>query len=255
MTVCRKGKVRDIVEINDTLVLTTTDRISAFDKVITTIPGKGILLNKLSVFWFNKTSDIIENHLIQELNDSEVKVRKCEVIPLEIIVRGYLYGSLFKDYTSGNFYKLPKGMKEYDGFIPPIVTPTTKSEIGHDEKITIEEIISKGIVPKKIWDEIEKTSLLLYDRGSQISKSVGLKLIDTKYEFGIHNNKLVLIDEIHTPDSSRYLYNNEHYDKEYFRKWLRTNNFENKDEIFVPDAIKNEIYRRYNKVYSLLVGA
>lgn len=253
----RSGKVRDIVEFEKELLLSSSNRLSAFDKIITAIPEKGMVINKISNFWFNITNDIVDNHLIKEVAENKIRVKKCITIPLEIIVRGTLCGSLYRDYIAGKT-DLPDGMKEYDDFKCPMITPTTKSSIGHDEKITLTEILKNNIISEDDLYKIIRISTALFNRGKEVYNKVGIKLLDTKYEFGLFNNEIMLIDEIHTPDSSRLLFENEHYDKEYFRRWLSINKYisiiENGGQVIVPENIKSEIARRYKKVYQLLIS-
>ena len=231
-----KGKVRDVIDLGKELLLITSDRISAFDVILSTIPFKGEVLNRITLFWFKETTDIIQNHIEEEISPRTVKVKKCKMLPVEVVVRGYLTGSAWRDYSAGKEVSgitLPKGMQFNQKFEMPLFTPFTKAEAGkHDEPISSSEILARGLVDKKIWQQAEETALALFKRGTDIAAKNGLILVDTKYEFGIFDGKLVVADEMHTPDSSRfwyadtyeklYLENKEQrqLDKEYFRQWL-----------------------------------
>lgn len=230
------GKVRDVLDLGGEVLITTTDRISAFDRVLTTIPCKGEVLNTLSLFWFHSTSDIIANHVREEISARTIRAVKCNVVPIEVVVRGYLTGSAWRDYqheapVSG--IHLPRGMKVNQRFDSPLLTPSTKEEKGtHDRPLSREQIVSTGRVEKRLWESIEETSLALFRRGTEIAARSDLILVDTKYEFGLHEGRLTLVDEVHTPDSSRYwfadtweqLFKEEkpqrELDKEYLRQWL-----------------------------------
>lgn len=231
-----RGKVRDVIDIGDDLLITTTDRISAFDKVLTTIPCKGEVLNTISLFWFQATSDIIANHIREEVSARTVRAARCRVVPIEVVVRGYLTGSAWRDYQKGSAVSgigLPPGMRQSERFDPPLLTPSTKEEKGsHDLPISREQILSGGKVEAKLWQQIEETALALFRRGTEIAARNGLILVDTKYEFGLRDGNLTLVDEIHTPDSSRYWHADtweelfrrglpqRELDKEYLRQWL-----------------------------------
>ena len=204
----RRGKVRDVVDLGGELLITTTDRISAFDKVLGTIPCKGEVLNTLSLFWFRATSDIIANHIREEISARTVRAVTCDILPVEVVVRGYLTGSAWRDYQQGatvSGIRLPPGMRFNERFATPLLTPSTKEEQGrHDRPISRKEIVASGIVKKGLWESIEEASLALFRRGTELAASQGLILVDTKYEFGLHEGRLTLADELHTPDSSRY---------------------------------------------------
>lgn len=235
-----QGKVRDIYFKNGKRILITTDRISAFDRVLGYIPFKGQVLNQLSAFWFDKTNDIVANHLIEVPHPNVSLVKNANPYPVEMVVRGYITGvtttAIWYWYEKGErvIYgiKFPEGLRKNQQLKTPIITPTTKAEHGaHDEKLTHDEILRKRLVSEKILKQMEKVSFTLYKRGNEICQKRGLILVDTKYEFGEYNGKLVLIDEIHTPDSSRFWIvksykekfakkeEPENYDKEFFRKW------------------------------------
>ncbi len=230
------GKVRDVIDLGTELLIVTSDRISAFDVILSTIPFKGEVLNRTALYWFRKTSDIIPNHIVEEISPRTVRVRKCGILPVEVIVRGYLTGSAWRDYSEGkeiSGIRLPKGMKFNQKFEKPLLTPSTKAEAGmHDEPVSCQEIVRRGLVEKKIWQQVEEKALALFQRGSSLASENGLILVDTKYEFGILDGKLIVADEMHTPDSSRFWYADTYeklfsessqqrqLDKEYFRQWL-----------------------------------
>jgi phosphoribosylaminoimidazole-succinocarboxamide synthase len=264
----KKGKVRDIYENGESLTLITSDRISIFDRILNeAIPDKGSILNQISRFWFEQTKDIISNHLISYPDPNVMVVKKCRPIMVEMIVRGYLAGSMWRDYQSGKREKcgipIPDGLKENDPLPHPIVTPTTKSEKGHDEDITKEELISSGIVSEDHWNEMEAISLRLFKRGQEIVGKRGLILVDTKYEFGLDSDgKLILIDEIHTPDSSRYWFTSEREkkqirfpDKEFVRQWGRGLGFTGDGDIpSLPKKTIEEIRKGYLDVCRAITG-
>lgn len=208
-----RGKVRDSIILKDRRILITTDRLSAFDVVLTTIPFKGQVLNEIANFWFKDTATIVPNHVIATPHPNVLVCREVEVLPIEIVVRGYLTGSAWRDYQGGKAISgitLPKGLTKSCRFDQPLITPSTKAEKGkHDEPISQEEIISQGLVPESIWNEVCKKALVMFDYGSKRAHERDLILVDTKYEFGILKNsdgssEVILADEVHTPDSSRY---------------------------------------------------
>ena len=271
------GKVRDVYTIADEyMVMVATDRISAFDVVLPKgIPYKGQVLNQIAAKFLDSTSDIVKNWKIASPDPMVTVGYKCDSLPIEMIVRGYLTGSSWRAYKGGAReicgVKIPDGMKEHQKFETPIVTPTTKAEIGgHDQDISREEIISQGLVKEEIYNELERISLELFKRGSEIAAERGLILVDTKYEFGIRNGEIYLIDEIHTPDSSRYFYSEgyqERFDKgeqqkqlskEFVREWLMANNFSGQDGQQVPemtDEIVTSISERYIELYENITGS
>lgn len=210
----RSGKVRDIYERNDQLILITTDRLSAFDHILGLVPFKGQVLNQLSAFWFDQTRDIVANHFVESPDPNVTVGRKCRTLPVEVVVRGYISGvtktSLWYRYSQGERWiygiEFPDGLSKNDPLLQPIITPTTKAEKGgHDELITSSEIVDKGLVEEGLWDRVCNVALALFARGQQIAARGGLLLVDTKYEFGLaEDGELLLIDEIHTPDSSRF---------------------------------------------------
>lgn len=271
------GKVRDVYTIEDKyMVMIVSDRISAFDVVLPEgIPYKGQVLNQIAAKFLDSTADIVKNWKIASPDPMVTVGYKCESLPVEMIVRGYLTGSSWRTYKSGEReicgVKVPDGMKEHQKFEKPIVTPTTKAEIGgHDQDISREDIIAKGIVAEDIYNELERITLALYERGCQIAAERGLILVDTKYEFGIKDGEIYLIDEIHTPDSSRYFYAEgyqERFDKdeqqkqlskEFVREWLMDNNFKGQAGEVVPemtDEIVNNISDRYIELYENITGS
>lgn len=270
------GKVRDVYTIHDKyLVMVATDRISAFDVVLPKgIPFKGQVLNQIASKFLDLTSDIVKNWKIASPDPMVTVGYKCETLPIEMIVRGYLTGSSWRTYKSGAReicgVPIKDGMKEHQKFDNPIVTPTTKAEIGlHDQDISKEEIISQGLLKKEIYEEIERISLELFSRGSEIADEHGLILVDTKYEFGLLKGEIVLIDEIHTPDSSRYFYKESYDDlfkrglqqkqlsKEFVREWLMENGFSGQSGENVPemtDKIVDSISERYIELYEKITG-
>jgi len=226
------GKVRDFYIVGDTRVLITTDRISAFDVILGYIPYKGAVLNLLAGFWFEKTKNIVDNHLIS-IPDPNVTIAKNVLpIPIEMVVRGYITGvtntSIWGSYEKGEriIYgiKFPNNLKKNQKLKSPVITPTTKAEVGHDERLTEKEILQRKIVSPKIWKQMKKAALELFERGTKICSISGIILVDTKYEFGLDNGKLVLIDEIHTPDSSRFWVKKTYIDR--FKKGLEPENFD-----------------------------
>ncbi len=270
-----KGKVRDVYTINhNILVMIASDRISAFDVVLPNgIPYKGQVLNQIAAQFLNATKDIVPNWLISSPHPNVSIGKMCEPFKIEMVVRGYLDGHAARTYQSGlrNICGviLPDGLKENDKLPYPIITPTTKASKGHDEDISKEEIIKQGIVSKEHYEQLEKYSLAIYARGQEISNKMGLILVDTKYEFGLFNNQIHLMDEIHTPDSSRYFYL-EGYDerqlkgveqkqlsKEFVRKWLIENGFQGKDGQVIPEMNEewiNQISARYIELFEKVTG-
>ncbi len=243
------GKVRDIYVLGDKRVLITTDRQSAFDKVLGYIPYKGQVLTQLSAFWFDRTKDIIQNHLITVPDPNILLVKNCKVIPIEMVVRGYITGvtdtSIWGSYEKGEriIYgiKFPEGLRKNQKLPEYVITPTTKAAKGHDERLTEDEILKKKIVSPELWKQMKKASLALFERGQKICDRAGIILVDTKYEFGLDDkDKLMLIDEIHTPDSSRYWIKKtykerfkkalepESYDKEPLRIWFKEHGYTGK---------------------------
>ena len=269
------GKVRDVYNIADRLlVMVVSDRISAFDVVLPKgIPFKGQMLNQIAAKFLDATADIVPNWKISTPDPMVTLGRRCVPLKLEVIVRGYLAGSAWREYQAGARelcgVKLPEGMKENDKFPTPIITPTTKADEGHDENISKEEAIAKGIVSREDYELLEKYALALFQRGSEIAAERGLILVDTKYEFGKDGDKIILIDEIHTPDSSRYFYaegyeekqrkgeKQRQLSKEFVREWLMENGFQGKQGEKVPEMtpeIVEKISERYMELYEQITG-
>lgn len=268
----KHGKVREIVDQGEELLITATDRVSAFDRVLALVPCKGEVLNRLSLYWFSQTSDIIPNHVIEMVTPRTTRVRKCEPLPVEVVVRGYLSGSAWRDYRAGRTVsgvRLPEGMSWNEKLPEPLITPSTKAHEGHDRPISEEEIVEQGIVSKPVWEEVRNTALSLYERGRARAAEVGLVLVDTKYEFGIAGDgTLTLIDELHTPDSSRYWSAGDyaerfraeqsphHLDKEFLRAWLMAQGYSGDGEPpEIPEDVIIELAGRYINVTELITGA
>ena len=270
------GKVRDVYNINnEKLVMVATDRISAFDVILPKgIPFKGQVLNTIASRELDATKDICPNWKLATPDPMVTVGYMCKGYPVEMIVRGYLCGSAWRAYKAGARelcgVKLPEGMRENQKFPTPIITPTTKAEIGdHDENISREEILAKGLVPEKEYEIMEKYTLALFERGTEIAAKRGLILVDTKYEFGLHNGEVTLMDEIHTPDSSRYFYSEGYEEKfekgepqkqlskEFVREWLLSNNFQGQEGQKLPemtDEIGENISNRYIELYENITG-
>ncbi|MDB5152652.1 MAG: phosphoribosylaminoimidazolesuccinocarboxamide synthase [Mucilaginibacter sp.] len=270
-----KGKVRDVYTIdNKYLAMVVTDRISAFDVVLPeAIPYKGQVLNQIAAKFLQATSDIVPNWVVTVPDPSVTIGRICEPFKVEMVIRGYLAGHAWREYNSGKRevcgVGLPDGLKENDKLPVPIITPTTKASVGHDEDISKEQILAKGIVSAADYTELERYTHALYQRGTEIAVKRGLILVDTKYEFGKADGKIYLIDEIHTPDSSRYFYkkgyeerqkNNEaqkQLSKEFVRKWLIENGFQGKEGQLIPimtTNIVNSISERYIELFEQITG-
>lgn len=270
-----RGKVRDVYFIgNELMVMVATDRISAFDVILPKgIPYKGQILNQLAWQFLDATKDIVPNWTLATPHPNVTIGRKCQPYKVEMVIRGYLTGHAWRQYRDG--YQtlcgvaLPEGLKENDPFPQPIITPSTKADEGHDEDISREEIIAQGIVPEKEYEQLEQYTRALFARGSQMATDKGLILVDTKYEFGRFGDEIVLIDEIHTPDSSRYFYadgyearqqNGEpqkQLSKEFVRQWLIENGFQGKDGQRVPDmkkAFVDSVSERYQELYEKISG-
>lgn len=272
----RQGKVRDTYDLGDRILLVTTDRQSAFDRILASIPFKGQVLNQVSAFWFENTRDIVPNHLISTPDPNVTLAGKCKVLPIEFVVRGYLTGST--DTSAWTLYNkgyrticgntLPDGMVKNQKFDKPILTPTTKSD-AHDESISAEEIVSRNIIDKKTWSRAEEIVFGLFERGTEIAAKNGLILVDTKYELGIDSNgDMVLIDEIHTPDSSRYWISAtyadrfagalepENIDKEFLRLWFRDHCDPYNDKILpkAPEDLIIELSSRYIRLFEMITG-
>lgn len=269
------GKVRDVYNINDEkLVMVATDRISAFDVVLPKgIPFKGQILNQIAAKFLDLTADIVPNWKLATPDPMVTVGRKAEPFPVEMIIRGYLTGSSWRTYKSGARaicgVPIPDGMKEHQKFPKPIITPTTKAAEGHDEDISKEDIIKKGLISAEDYAQIEDITYKLFARGTEVAAKRGLILVDTKYEFGKIDGKIVLIDEIHTPDSSRYFYSEGYEErfakgepqrqlsKEFVREWLMANGFQGKEGQQVPemtDEIVAGISDRYIELYEHITG-
>lgn len=269
------GKVRDVYNIGDKLLaMVVTDRISAFDVILPKgIPFKGQVLNQIAAKFLDATRDIVPNWKVATPDPMVTIGKRCEPLKVEVIVRGYLTGSAWRDYKAGAReicgVRLPDGMRENERFPEPIITPTTKADEGHDQNISREEIIARGIVGKDDWEQVEAIALKLFARGTEIASKRGLILVDTKYEFGKLDGKVILIDEIHTPDSSRYFYSDGYQErfergdaqrqlsKEFVRQWLIDNGFMGQEGQAVPemdDAKVQEISDRYIELYEQITG-
>lgn len=269
------GKVRDVYNIdNNFLVMVVSDRISAFDVVLPKgIPFKGQVLNQIAEKFLDATEDIVPNWKISSPDPMVTIGHLCQPFKVEMVVRGFLSGHAWREYKQGKRtlcgVALPEGMKENDRFPNPIITPTTKEAIGHDEDISKEEIIKHGLVSKEDYEQLEKYTLALFQRGQELAKERGLILVDTKYEFGKKDGKIYLIDEIHTPDSSRYFYlegyqerqNNgqpqRQLSKEFVREWLMENGFQGFEGQKIPEMtpeIINQISERYIELYENIIG-
>lgn len=269
------GKVRDVYSIgNDILVMVATDRISAFDVILPKgIPSKGQVLNQIAASFLDATADIVPNWKLATPDPMVTVGKKCEGFAVEMIIRGYLTGSAWRAYKEGCReicgVKLPDGMRENEHFPEPIITPTTKAAEGHDEDISREEIIARGIVSKEDYEQVEKYTRALFARGTEIAASKGLILVDTKYEFGKADGKVILMDEIHTPDSSRYFYADGYQEKfekgepqkqlskEFVRQWLIENGFMGKEGQQVPemtDEYCETVSQRYIELYEDITG-
>jgi len=270
-----KGKVRDVYNINDDyLVMVVSDRISAFDQVLPEgIPYKGQVLNQIAAKFLDATNDIVPNWKIATPDPMVTIGHMVETYPVEMVVRGYLTGHAWREYKAGKRtlcgVPLPEGMKEHQKFEKPILTPTTKALEGHDEDISREEIIAQGLVSEEQYTQLEDYTLALFERGSKIAEEKGLILVDTKYEFGHKNGKIYLIDEIHTPDSSRYFIaegyqarlaageNQKQLSKEFVREWLMEQGFQGKDGQSVPEmpeSFVKQVSERYIELFEKITG-
>lgn len=269
------GKVRDVYDINDDLmVMVATDRISAFDVILPKgIPFKGQVLNQIAATFLDATADIVPNWKLATPDPMVTVGLKCEGFRVEMIIRGYLTGSAWREYQAGCRslcgVTLPEGMKENERFPEPIITPTTKADAGHDENISREEIIAQGIVSKEDYETMERYTRALFARGTEMAAKKGLILVDTKYEFGKRDGKVILIDEIHTPDSSRYFYADGYEErfakgepqkqlsKEFVRQWLIEHDFMGKAGQQVPEMTDDycqSVANRYIELYEHIVG-
>ncbi|MBI5528880.1 MAG: phosphoribosylaminoimidazolesuccinocarboxamide synthase [Deltaproteobacteria bacterium] len=266
------GKVRDVYARGDRIVMVTTDRVSAFDVVLGTIPFKGQVLNQIANYWFDVSKEIVANHIVDTPDPSVTVVKRCEALPVEVVVRGHITGSLWRAYAGGEreIYglKLNDGLRRDQKFPEPIITPTTKAGAGeHDAPITPAEVVSRGLVDRRLWDEVCKKALALFETGSKLARERGLVLVDTKYEFGLQGGRLVLIDEVHTPDSSRYWMaagyeerfaagkDQEMLDKENLRQWLLDRGFSGTG---TPPALTDEVRvmlaEKYIELFERMTG-
>lgn len=269
------GKVRDVYTINDNLLaMVATDRISAFDVILPKgIPFKGQVINQIASYFLQSTADIVPNWRLADPDPMVTVGYRCQGFPVEMIIRGYLTGSAWREYAAGNRtlcgVQLPEGMKENQKFPEPIITPTTKAAEGHDENISREEIIAHGLVSEEDYAQMEAFTRRLFARGTEMAAKKGLILVDTKYEFGKRDGKVILIDEIHTPDSSRYFYAEGYEErfakgepqrqlsKEFVRQWLIEHGFMGKEGQQVPEMTPefcNEVSQRYIELYEHITG-
>jgi phosphoribosylaminoimidazole-succinocarboxamide synthase len=269
-----RGKVRDVYTIGDKLVMVASDRISAFDHILPKpIPYKGQVLNQIAVHFLEATRDIVPNWL-EGSPDENVSIGKhCEPIKIEMVIRGYLAGHAWRVYDDGYRIicgvEMQEGLHQSDRFPTPIITPATKADSGHDEDISKEDILDQGIVSAEVYEKLESYTRALFQRGTQMAKARGLILVDTKYEFGLYNNEIYLIDEIHTPDSSRYFYAEGYHErqlsgqpqeqlsKEFVREWLMDNHFqglEGQEMPEMPDDFVELVSERYIQLYEYITG-
>ncbi|NNE48091.1 MAG: phosphoribosylaminoimidazolesuccinocarboxamide synthase [Rhodothermales bacterium] len=270
-----EGKVRDTYAAGDHLILITTDRISAFDHVLRqTIPFKGQVLNQVAAHFFEATKDIIPNHVVSVPDPNVTVATKCETVPVEFVIRGYLVGHAWRTYRSGQRVlcgiQLPDGLVENERFQAPILTPTTKASEGHDEDISREQLLEQGVLDASTFDTLAKMSFSLFARGTEMAARRGLLLVDTKYEFGkTPSGEYVVIDEVHTPDSSRYFYADGYEErlmknepqrqlsKEFVREWLMDRGFMGKEGQALPDlddAFRIEVSQRYIELFEIITG-
>lgn len=282
----RSGKVRDIYDLGDRLALITTDRLSAFDRILGLVPYKGQVLNQLAAFWFAQVADIIGSHFIESPDPNVTIGRKCTPLPVEVVVRGYITGvtstALWYRYSQGERHiygmDFPDGLRKNDALPAPIITPTTKAQDGgHDERITAAEIVERGLVSADLWEQVAAAAIAVFQRGQEIARRGGLILVDTKYEFGLTDDgALVLIDEMHTPDSSRFWtaesYERltteplralsstegrepENFDKEFIRLYYAAQGYRGEGEPFpMPEALAVQAAERYIRTYEMLTG-
>lgn len=278
-----QGKVRDFYIVGDKRIIVTTDRLSAFDRVLGYFPFKGQALNQLSQFWFEKTKDIIQNHMISVPDPNVMVVKNCTLIPIEMVVRGYITGvtgtSIWGSYEAGErvIYgiKFPEGLRKNQKLPTPVITPTTKAETGHDERLTEEDILDGKVklkdgtkVSPTLWRQMKKAALDLFERGTKVCSKAGIILVDTKYEFGLDdNNRLILIDEVHTPDSSRYWIiksyrerfkkgvEPENFDKEFLRIWYAKRGYKGDGKPpKMPADFMVKVSKRYITIFEKITG-
>lgn len=273
----RSGKVRDIYDNGDgTLSIITTDRYSAFDRVLAAVPYKGQVLNQLSLWWFDQLKDIVPNHVIRAIDTNIVLVKKVRPLPIEVIVRGYITGvtstALWTNYNNGQRdfgdFTLPEGMRKNQKLPQPVLTPTTKSDLG-DKNVSTKEIVEMGLLDLALWQKISDIAIKVFKRGQELALKRGLILVDTKYEFGIDDaGNLLLIDEVHTPDSSRYWQadsyqerfdkgeEQKNFDKEFLRLWFKDNCDPYNDKVLpqAPEEMIIELSKRYIQIYEQISG-
>ncbi len=277
-----QGKVRDFYLSRDTRIIITTDRLSAFDRVLGCFPYKGQALNQLSEFWFEKTKDVIQNHMLSVPDPNVMIVKNCTLIPIEMVVRGYITGvtntSIWGSYEKGErvIYgiKFPNGLEKNQKLPAPVITPTTKAESGHDERLTEKDILSGKIkmkdgrkVSTALWKQMKKAALEIFEKGSKICSEAGIILVDTKYEFGLLDGKLTLIDEIHTPDSSRFWVKKsydenfkkgkepENFDKEFLRIWYAKRGYKGDGKMpKMPPDFMAKVSKRYINIFEKITG-
>jgi len=274
MTHFYKGKVRDVYTFGDRMMLVASDRISAFDYILPKpIPFKGQVLNQMAAYFLKNARDIVPNWLLEVPAPNAAYGLACEPVRVEMVIRGYLAGHAWRVYASGLRtlcgVTLPEGLKEGDKLPFPVITPTTKADEGHDADISREEILTNAIVPKEIYEKMERFTQALFERGTSLAASQGLILVDTKYEFGLYNGEIYLIDEIHTPDSSRYFYADGYEErqksgerqtqlsKEFVREWLMLNGFQGKEGQSIPEMPEdfvNEVSERYIQLFEKITG-
>jgi phosphoribosylaminoimidazole-succinocarboxamide synthase len=266
------GKVRDCYSYDQNkLILVTSDRLSCFDRIVTSVPFKGQILNSMALFWFDKIKNIIPTHVISSPHPNVIIGQAAKTLPVEVVVRGYLTGSAWRDYEKGlsiSGVTLPKGMKKNQKLSEPIITPSTKAPKGeHDLPISEKEIVSSGIVESTLWNKVRTKALEIFNLGSKVAESNGLILVDTKYEFGMVNNELILVDEVHTLDSSRYWIGKDYIqkfeagveptmlDKEPTRQWLISKGFMGEGQIpEFTDSHRVDIAKHYINSYKLITG-
>ena len=272
-----RGKVRDIYLREGERLLVTTDRLSAFDRVLGLVPYKGQVLNQLSAFWFDQMADIISSHMLSTPDPNVMRAKECQALPVEVVVRGYISGvtktALWHRYNHGERtiygYTFPEGLKKNQPLPEPIITPTTKGgPTGHDERLTCAEVVEKGLLEPALWNRVQQAALDIFGRGQELARQGGLILVDTKYEFGLTTNgDLVLIDEVHTPDSSRFWKTDsydarfaageepENFDKEFIRLWYAAQGYlgDGKPPAWSSD-LAVQISQRYIQVYETLTG-
>jgi len=261
----KRGKVRDVYDLDRRLLIVSTDRISAFDVVLPNgVPHKGEALNRLSVYWFNQTKNIVPNHILDVVDPRMVLVKKAEPIKIEFVIRGYLYGSAWEKYREGKTVcgiKLPPGLRKAEKLPEPILTPTTKAEVGHDIEMTKNDVVKK--IGREIAEEIEETCLRIYERTSKRAEANGILVADTKVEFGFYNEELLLIDELFTPDSSRFWPSEKYevgrdqfsFDKQYVRDYLDSLDWNKQPPApSLPDNVILETSKKYIEAYERLTG-